>query len=317
MLGLPLRLQAADHLRRQARGVLAEQRLQRLLEVPAGHATKVERRQNRIQRPRPPRETGQNGRRETDALSSDAATVPDLRAPHRHRTNASQDRPFRPVAMTHQAPAAVFGLQMFMRRQHGGNLRFNGLCQELASSAAEYCGQRIGRHPWMVQRDNTIFRHGVSLLAWRPGGFVTPHNTPPPSLSPSPTLGHSSRSRLDDVPIKRFGDDRYLLAPWTGTVGSASLAIVLACLDYRVSTFDGILEVSSTGSRSKNPITEIEDIAADKIDLPDLIRDRASALIFEKFHHYLGDDLLLSDALSRRLDLSAVPEIAQGLCSRL
>ncbi len=165
VLGLPLRLQAADHLRRQARGVLAEQRLQRLLEVPAGHATKVERRQNRIQRPRPPRETGQNGRRETDALSSDAGTVPDLRAPHRHRTNASQDRPFRPVAMTHQAPAAVFGLQMFMRRQHGGNLRFNGLCQELASSGAEYFGQRIGRHPWMVQRDNTIFRHGVSLLA--------------------------------------------------------------------------------------------------------------------------------------------------------
>ena len=94
--------------------------------------------------------------------------------------------------MTHKAPAAVFGLQMFMRRQHGGNLRFNGLCQELASSGAEYCGQRIGHHPWMVQRDNTIFRHGVSLLAWRPGGFVTPHDTPPPSLSPSPTLGHSS-----------------------------------------------------------------------------------------------------------------------------
>ena len=192
VLGLPLRLHAADHLRRQARGVLAEQRLQRLLEVPAGHATKVERRQNRIQRPRPPRETGQNGRRETDARSSDTGTVPDLRAPHRHRTNASQDRPFRPVAMTHQAPAAVFGLQIFMRRQHGGNLRFNGLCQELASSGAEYFAQRIGRHPWMVQRDNTIFRHGVSLLAWRPGGFVTPHDTPPPSLSPSPTLGHSS-----------------------------------------------------------------------------------------------------------------------------
>ena len=51
-----------------SRGVLAEQRLQRLLEVPAGHATKVERRQNRIQRPRPPRETGQNGRRDGCAL---------------------------------------------------------------------------------------------------------------------------------------------------------------------------------------------------------------------------------------------------------
>ena len=125
------------------------------------------------------------------------------------------------------------------------------------------------------------------------------------------------RSRLDDVPIKRFGDDRHLLAPWTGTVGSASLAIVLACLDYRVSTFDGILEVSSTGSRSKNLISELEDIAADTIDLPDLIRNRSGALIFEKFHHYLGDELLLSDALSRRLDFRAVPEIAQDLCSRL
>ena len=124
------------------------------------------------------------------------------------------------------------------------------------------------------------------------------------------------RSRLDDVPIERFADDQHLLAPWTGTVGSASLAIVLACLDYRVSTFDGILEVSSTGSRSKDLISDVEDIAADKFDLPDLIRGRTGALIQEKFHHYLGDDLLLSEALSRRLDLSAVPGIAQDLCSR-
>ena len=125
------------------------------------------------------------------------------------------------------------------------------------------------------------------------------------------------RSGLDDLPIQTIGEDRYLIAPWTGTVGGASLAIVLACLDYRISTFDGILEISSKGSRSKNPISALEDIAADKIVLPDLIRDRASALIFEKFHRYLGDDLLLSDALSRRLDLSEVPGIVKNLCSRL
>ena len=125
------------------------------------------------------------------------------------------------------------------------------------------------------------------------------------------------RSRLDDVPVKRYGDDRYLLAPWTGTIGNASLAIVLACLDYRVSTFDGILDVSSSRSASRDLISDLEDIAADKIDLPGLIRGRARALIFEKFHHYLGDDLLLSDALSRRLDLSVVPKIAKSVCSRL
>lgn len=124
------------------------------------------------------------------------------------------------------------------------------------------------------------------------------------------------RSRLDDVPIQPFGNDRYLLAPWTGTVGTASLAIVLACLDCKVSTFDGILEVTSTGSRSTNVILKLEDIGAEKIDLPTLIQRRAGALICEKFHQFLGDDLLLSDALSRRLDLNAVPRIVQGLCAR-
>ena len=125
------------------------------------------------------------------------------------------------------------------------------------------------------------------------------------------------RSRLDDLPIQRFGDKQYLLAPWTGTVGTASLALVLTCLGYRVMTFDGILDVSSTGSHSASLISQLTEIAAGNIDLPDLIRGRASALIQEKFHPYLGDDLLIADALSRRLDLSAVPGIARGLCSPL
>ena len=123
------------------------------------------------------------------------------------------------------------------------------------------------------------------------------------------------RSGLDERPIQSLGEDRYLLAPWTGTVGTASLAIVLASLDYRVGTFDGILEVFSTGSNSKNLIPELENIAAGKLDLPDLVRSRASALVHEKFHQYLGADLLVSDALSSRLDLNAVPAIAQSLCS--
>ncbi len=122
------------------------------------------------------------------------------------------------------------------------------------------------------------------------------------------------RSGLDERPIQSLGEDRYLLAPWTGTVGTASLAVVLASLDYRVGTFDGILEVFSTGSNSKRLIPELENIAAGKLDLPDLIRSRASALVHEKFHHYLGDDLLVSDALSSRLDLNAVPTIARSLC---
>ena len=125
------------------------------------------------------------------------------------------------------------------------------------------------------------------------------------------------RSGLDDVPIQPLGEDRYLLVPWTGTVGTISLALVLTCLDYRVGAYDGILDVTSPRSHSGSLPSQLREIAAREIDLPDLIQGRANALINEKFHHYLGDDLLLSDALSRRLDLDAVPDIAQSLCSRL
>ena len=123
------------------------------------------------------------------------------------------------------------------------------------------------------------------------------------------------RSGLDKTPVKSLGEDRYLLAPWTGTVGTASLAIVLTSLGYRVGTFDGILEVCSTGSNSYTLIPDLESIAADKLNLPDLVTGRASALVREKFHRYLADDLLVSDALSSRLDFNAVPAIARSLCS--
>ena len=124
------------------------------------------------------------------------------------------------------------------------------------------------------------------------------------------------RSGVDDEPIRPLGEDQHLLAPWTGTVGTVSLALVLTCLGYRVGTYDGILDVTSPRSHSRSLTAQLTEIAAREIDLPDLIRDRAGALINEKFHRYLGDELLLSDAMSRRLDLNAVPEIAGDLCSR-
>ena len=63
--------------------------------------------------------------------------------------------------------------------------------------------------------------------------------------------------------------------------------------------------------------SNLEDIAAQKIDFPNLVRGRAGALNSEKVHHYRGDDLFPADALSRRLDSNAVPKIAEGLCLRL
>ena len=123
------------------------------------------------------------------------------------------------------------------------------------------------------------------------------------------------RSGLDERPLLPLGEDRYLLAPWTGTVATASLAIVLTSLDYRVETFDGVLDVYSMRSNSEGLIPDLENIAAGKLPLEELVQNRIGALAKEKFHYYLGDNLLVSDALSSQLDLEAVPAIARNLCS--
>ena len=125
------------------------------------------------------------------------------------------------------------------------------------------------------------------------------------------------RSGLDERTFLQLGEDRYLLAPWTGTVATASLAIVLASLDYRVGTFDGVLEVSSRGSNSRGLIADLQSIAARESSLEELVQDQVGSLVKEKFHHYLGDKLLVCDALSSGLDLESVPEVAQNLVSDL
>ncbi|MDE0095056.1 MAG: DEAD/DEAH box helicase [Gammaproteobacteria bacterium] len=124
------------------------------------------------------------------------------------------------------------------------------------------------------------------------------------------------RSGLDEQPIQRLGEDRYLLTPWTGTVGTASLAMVLTALDYRVGTFDGILEVVSNRASSKDLFLQLEEIAAGKLNLRELIQKRAVVPLSEKFHRYLNKDLLLADALSSSLDLDSVPHIARSLCQQ-
>ena len=125
------------------------------------------------------------------------------------------------------------------------------------------------------------------------------------------------RPGFDDTPIQPISSDQHLLVPWTGTIGTASLALVLTCLGYSVGTYDGMLDVTSRHSNTKSLTSQLRNIADGEIDLPDLVQGRARALINEKFHQYLGDDRVLSDAFSRRLDLNAVPDITQSLCTRL
>ena len=48
------------------------------------------------------------------------------------------------------------------------------------------------KRPGLGKLENVSLGHGVSPLCWRSGGVEHPHDTPPYSFTPSPTLPHSS-----------------------------------------------------------------------------------------------------------------------------
>ncbi len=120
------------------------------------------------------------------------------------------------------------------------------------------------------------------------------------------------QSALEDRPLVRLADDRYLLATWTGTIKSMTLAIVLTALGNSVEVFDGMLEVSPLDP-DIDLVDQLKAIATGQVNLSSLVKVGEGVLEFEKFHRFLNTDLLAIDALSTRLDLDAVPEIAR-LC---
>src|SRR5215471_3052915 len=96
------------------------------------------------------------------------------------------------MAMAHHALMARLGLEIRMLCEKLTNLRLDRLGQQRTRAAAQDLSQGIGEDPWLGQLDNVIVGHGVSLLHWRSGGVEHHHDTPPYSVTPSPTSGHSS-----------------------------------------------------------------------------------------------------------------------------
>ncbi|MDE2732445.1 MAG: DEAD/DEAH box helicase [Bacteroidota bacterium] len=124
-------------------------------------------------------------------------------------------------------------------------------------------------------------------------------------------------SGLDTKPVLERSKGEFILAPWTGSVQSASLAIVLVGIGYKASRYDGILEVSKSGEDLSALIGVLMKIGSASADLEDLVRGSLDDLCIEKYHPFLGEDLLLQDNLTRHLDLEAVPAMARDLCARM
>src|SRR5216684_679397 len=96
------------------------------------------------------------------------------------------------MSVAHQPPAPILGQLVGMAAQKARNLGADSLRQQCSRAVAQHLGQRIGKSPWLGERENVSVGHGVSLLRWRSGGVEHPHDTPPYPFMPSPTSAYSS-----------------------------------------------------------------------------------------------------------------------------
>lgn len=114
---------------------------------------------------------------------------------------------------------------------------------------------------------------------------------------------------LDKTPIVQIGDNDTLIATKAGTIKTTTLALALRRFDLKVSQFDGFLQVvgSRNGPDVKDVLTHLsQGVGQD-------ILQGAGNLLSEKFHPYLTPELLITDALSAKINLPAL----KGMVDRL
>ena len=120
------------------------------------------------------------------------------------------------------------------------------------------------------------------------------------------------RLNFVNQPICRIGERTYLIATSAGTVKTSTLALILRAKGYTTESYDGFLHVSQ--NRDVVSVeTAIESLVhTSPLDASHFLSGSEN-LLTEKFHPYLGPDLLLADATSSRLDLQALPGLARRL----
>ena len=118
--------------------------------------------------------------------------------------------------------------------------------------------------------------------------------------------------RLDQQNVFSIDIRRSLLATWTGTVKTASLALVFGANGYDVMAHDGFLELHAR--EGAPPIFEILGRLARSEGIgPRDVLSGAENFRTEKYHPYLSLDLLVEDIVSSRVDLAAMPALAREI----
>lgn len=122
------------------------------------------------------------------------------------------------------------------------------------------------------------------------------------------------RLGADQRSICKIGKRSCLIATWTGTVKNSTLALALQARGHTVATYDGFLDVNH-GKGCQSVEASLEKIADSVEKSPYEFLSGKENLTTEKFHPYLGSDLLVEDASGSRIDLVALPILARSAIS--
>ena len=99
-----------------------------------------------------------------------------------------------------------------------------------------------------------------------------------------------------------------VLATWTGTVKTSTLAMYLRSKGFTVTTYDGLIEVTNL-----NELESLEKALEEAAEIEDVqstgFLEGLNTIMTEKYHAYLSPDLLFEEAIRCRVDLSALKDI--------
>ena len=103
-----------------------------------------------------------------------------------------------------------------------------------------------------------------------------------------------------------------MVATWTGTVKTTTLALTLRNMGYTASVHHGFLEVEAK-STDKSVESALRDISESPPDLSRISLPELEQYTSGKFHRYLSSDLLYEDAITSVVDLAAMPQLAESI----
>ena len=106
-------------------------------------------------------------------------------------------------------------------------------------------------------------------------------------------------------------DRRWLVATWSGTIKTFTMAVQLRAMGYDVSIKDGLLEVTKKSASMPSVRSAMAEIAESGVVPSDELLEGIGRVMNERFHRFLGQERVVADACSSRIDIDSMQGLAK------